>query len=464
MKHILRFSLVAVLMLFCGAVMAQKTVTFDATTDVPSTGATQGKQTITKNGVTIEISSGVVSGQYRIFKGSTITVSAAKGNLTQVVFTCTANNTAKYGPGCFDELSGYSYKDKVGTWAGKATSIELTAKTAQVRATKIEVTYNDGGVQVAAPTFSLDEGVYTTAQTLTLTSAGNTIYYTTDGETPSTESTKYTEPISIEATTTVKAIAVDKDGNTSGVVTKTYTFPVTVENIAAFNALESGAIAIVKLTDAQVVYVNNYNGSTDYFVRDASGAFDIYRTNLTLAVNQVLNGTIVLKNSPYNGMPEAMAYDDATTLDAVTVTDGEAAKPTVISIEDALDATHRADLVTVVGTLDSREVNNRTNYYACSEDGDQLNFYDRYKIGVTMPEVSDTKQYTFTGILGGAKSGTEIYSQMWLTQPIGEVATAIDGIAADAAADAPAYNVAGQRVGKDFKGLIIKNGKKYVVK
>ena len=120
--------------------------------------------------------------------------------------------------------------------------------------------------------------------------------------------------------------------------------------------------------------------------------------------------------------------------------------------------------MTVVGTLDSREENSRTNYYAGSEDGDQLNFYDRYKIGVTMPEVSDTKQYTFTGILGGAKSGTEIYSQMWLTQPIEEVATAIDGIAADAAADAPAYNVVGQRVGKDFKGLIIKNGKKYVVK
>ena len=322
MKHILRFSLVAVLMLFCGAVMAQKTVTFDATTDVPSTGKTAGKQTVTKDGVTIEISNGMVDGQYRIYKSAAITVSTAKGNLTQVVFTCTKEGAVKEGPGSFGELSGYSYEGKVGTWTGNAASVTLTAEKNQVRATKIEVTYNDGGVQVTAPAFSLNEGVYTTAQTLTLTSAGNTIYYTTDGETPSTGSTKYTEPISIEATTTVKAIAVDKDGNTSGVVTKTYTFPVVVENIAAFNALESGAIALVKLTDAQVVYVNNYNNTTDYFVRDASGAFDIYRTDLTLAVNQVLNGTIVLKNSPYNGMPEAMAYDGAAALGAVTVTDG----------------------------------------------------------------------------------------------------------------------------------------------
>ena len=30
--------------------------------------------------------------------------------------------------------------------------------------------------------------------------------------------------------------------------------------------------------------------------------------------------------------------------------------------------------------------------------------------------------------------------------------------------DAPVYNLSGQRVGKNAKGVLIKNGKKYVVK
>ena len=44
--------------------------------------------------------------------------------------------------------------------------------------------------------------------------------------------------------------------------------------------------------------------------------------------------------------------------------------------------------------------------------------------------------------------------------------TAISGINADAAADndAPAYNLAGQKVGKGFKGIVIKNGRKVVMK
>ena len=48
------------------------------------------------------------------------------------------------------------------------------------------------------------------------------LYYTTDGTTPTSASTAYTEPFSLDATTTVKAIAVI-DGVASEVTSKTFT-------------------------------------------------------------------------------------------------------------------------------------------------------------------------------------------------------------------------------------------------
>lgn len=73
-----------------------------------------------------------------------------------------------------------------------------------------------------APTFSGTVN-FETSTTVTLSAAaGATIYYTTNGSTPSNTSSEYSAPLNINATTTVKAIAV-KDGLTTGVVSKTYT-------------------------------------------------------------------------------------------------------------------------------------------------------------------------------------------------------------------------------------------------
>src|SRR5580704_12458375 len=64
----------------------------------------------------------------------------------------------------------------------------------------------------AMPAFFPVPGSYSqasTGQTITLTdgTSGATIYYTTDGSTPTTSSTTYTNPITITATATIKAIA-----------------------------------------------------------------------------------------------------------------------------------------------------------------------------------------------------------------------------------------------------------------
>lgn len=70
-----------------------------------------------------------------------------------------------------------------------------------------EVTYPD---PAASPVFSLAAGTYGGTQTLTITDSisGASIYYTTDGTTPTTASTLYTGPVSIGSSETVSAIAV----------------------------------------------------------------------------------------------------------------------------------------------------------------------------------------------------------------------------------------------------------------
>ncbi len=72
---------------------------------------------------------------------------------------------------------------------------------------------------VKKPVISPAGGEFYTSQEVTITAdEGCSIYYTTNGNNPTTESTEYTEPFTLLETTTVKAIAV-KDGETSSVVT-----------------------------------------------------------------------------------------------------------------------------------------------------------------------------------------------------------------------------------------------------
>jgi len=67
-------------------------------------------------------------------------------------------------------------------------------------------------------------GTYSTTQMVTLTAnEPATIYYTTNGSTPTQSSSVYSSPISISTTTTLKFFAKDTDGNVESVKTQIYT-------------------------------------------------------------------------------------------------------------------------------------------------------------------------------------------------------------------------------------------------
>src|SRR5512133_3030373 len=67
-------------------------------------------------------------------------------------------------------------------------------------------------------TFSVKGGFYSSAQSVALTSNdGTTIYYTTNGSTPTVKSSKYSSPISIKSTSSIRARCID-DAKLAGTI------------------------------------------------------------------------------------------------------------------------------------------------------------------------------------------------------------------------------------------------------
>jgi lysophospholipase L1-like esterase len=89
-------------------------------------------------------------------------------------------------------------------------------------------TYVISSGPVATPIASPAAGTYLTAQSVALfcATAGATIYYTTNGSTPTTSSSVYTGPITVAASETIKAYAVKSGRTDSSVLMGAYTIGV----------------------------------------------------------------------------------------------------------------------------------------------------------------------------------------------------------------------------------------------
>ena len=158
-------------------------ITFDADVDKGNAGTDSNNAaayTITKDGVTVTVSSGILGTynnemHYRIYKNQTLTVTSTVGNVTSVEFTCTANDDAKYGPGCFTWSTGnYTYSGAKGTWSGSASEIVFTASSNQVRATQVVVTVSGGSENPGGETPE-------TEVTISDLNYADAIYYEYDG-------------------------------------------------------------------------------------------------------------------------------------------------------------------------------------------------------------------------------------------------------------------------------------------
>jgi hypothetical protein len=104
--------------------------------------------------------------------------------------------------------------------------------------------------RVAKITASVGRGFYTTAQSVSLSTAtpGTTIYYTFDGSTPTAGAATtaiYSSPITINKTTTLRYFGVKANFVPTEIVTQTYVFTVDVKNQALNNAVTGGANPVI---------------------------------------------------------------------------------------------------------------------------------------------------------------------------------------------------------------------------
>jgi len=126
-----------------------------------------------------------------------------------------------------------------------------------------------GGTTVATPTFSPAGGTYSSAQSVTLSDStgGATIYYTTDGSTPTTSSTVYSSAIAVNSgTVTIQAMAALSGDTNSAVASATYTIS-TVATVATPTFSPAGGT----YSTAQTVSISDSTGgATIHYTTDGS--------------------------------------------------------------------------------------------------------------------------------------------------------------------------------------------------
>ena len=268
---------------------------------------------------------------------------------------------------------------------------------------------------------------------------------------------------SIAANTQIKTMTVtlDNGGTTpEPPVVITYTDVASVKDLLA-NYKEDTKNLNLTLTNAKVTFVNEYKGTINTYVREGDTAIELRTLGFNMPVNSILNGKVKVDLKYNYGVPYLTA-NAGTDDESITVTESnEAAEPIEATIADLIANKYLNDLVTIKNFTFSKEEYQagKFNYYA--NDGEQkIMIYDKFNKVGGVAELTEGETYTVTGLYGAIFKGTP---EILPTQKVVPgTSTGINNITTSAADNAPIFNLAGQKVGKGYKGVVIKAGKKMI--
>ena len=144
----------------------------------------------------------------------------------------------------------------------------------------------NGGVTptqtVATPTISISG----TTATISCSTSGATIYYTTNGDAPTTNSTQYSSPITLSEACTIKTIAVKSGMNNSSVASAEYNPSAAVQPPTIY--IRDLAIIMDAESGATIYYTTNGSSPTSSSTQ-YTGAFTL-QSNATVKAIAVMNG------------------------------------------------------------------------------------------------------------------------------------------------------------------------------
>lgn len=237
-----------------------------------------------------------------------------------------------------------------------------------------------------APTFT-GETSFEESTTVTIASDESVaaIYYTTNGDEPTTSSTPYTGPFTLTETTTVKAIAAYKTvvSDVATCVFEKIDANVT-KTIAELAATQINYPMVkVSFTNAQVAYADGKN----FILREDGKALDVMNSSLNLQQGTYYQGTVRLKVTCENGILKAYDVEGKTDATDITPVSQPTTKPSPIVCTVAEAAQHPGDLIKLEGLT----VTYWKGYYSYDENSETYVYFSN---GAGM--VQDGKQYDLT--------------------------------------------------------------------
>ena len=305
-------------------------VTFDATVDM-------GTSPIIKNGVTFACTNGALNNgsEYRLYKNSvtTFSVESTSGNsITQIAFTCTANNPASG----FATQDGWTTNGDNGTWTGNAQEVSFTASGAQVRATKIIVTIATSGsdpyITASNVNIAYDAAAGEIEYTVNNPASGGVLTATTESDWLTLGTVGETVPF----TCGVNPAATER----AATVTLTYTYDAkatVTKDVTVTQAGNPDAYMTISEVRAQGTgsvttkgFVTSCVGTTGY-IQDNDAAICVYGSSLTVGDEIRVSGSL----TTYNGLLEI------TSPQVTVVSSGNVVDPEVMTVAEAVASTNQ---------------------------------------------------------------------------------------------------------------------------
>ena len=274
----------------------------------------------------------------------TVSTSASTTNADDYVFAYFSDNangaTLTAGAGYGDtELSddggdsGFT-ENKVVIATGVQTAT-ATANTSDADVNVIVALKATGTPTVSNPTFSPAPGTYTSAQTVTLSdwTSGSTIYYTTNGTTPTTSSAVYSSPIQVSATETIEAMAAASGFANSAVASGVYT-------IAPLAATPTFSPAGGTFTTSQTVTISDTtSGATIYYTTNGTTPTtnsSVYSSAITVsAASETLEAIATANGYTQSTVASAVFFINPVSTPGFNPAGGTYSSAQTVTISDA---------------------------------------------------------------------------------------------------------------------------------